>query len=89
MKKTLRVLPEVVFKYNFGGKVYPVKGVPKTVGITEDGKKWIAILRCKKVVDKNDGILLTGFHYIEQIFSLDNVVEGREALEKYFEGLNE
>jgi len=89
MKKTLRVLPEVIFKYNFGKGVYPVRGIPKCVGISEEGKKWFALLRCRRVETKNSGIPMKGFHFVEEVFSLDRVVEGKESLEKYFEGLDQ
>jgi hypothetical protein len=87
MNKVVRFLPELEFKYKFGSKgIYPIKGILKAVGISE-GRKWFAILRCRKITNKNGGIQMEGFHYIEESFSFDNVVEGREVLEQYFEAL--
>jgi hypothetical protein len=87
MKKVIRLLPELEFKYQFGNKgIFPVKGIPKTIGVSEEGRRWFSLLRCRRV-SKDDGIPMRGYHYIEEIFSFDRIVEGKEVLEKYFEGL--
>jgi len=86
--KIKRFLPEIVFKYKFGEKgEFTVKGILKTIGINEDGRKWFTILRCRMVNHKDSGIQLKGFHYVEELFSLDRVVEGKEAIEVFFDGL--
>jgi hypothetical protein len=82
-----RVAPELELKIQFGSKgVYQVKGILRTVGLTEKGG-WFSLLVCKAYETRHNGIPMKGFHYIEMNFTLNQVVEGKEKLAPYFEGL--
>ena len=83
-----RVSPEVELKIQFGSKgIFMVRGILRTIGKTEKGDLWFSLLVAKKIQNKNNGIPMKGFHYIEQTFFLDQVVEGKEKLLPYFEEL--
>jgi hypothetical protein len=85
-----RIAPEVHFGYRFGNKgVYPIRGILRTVGISQNGEKWFSVLRVKKSSQRVSGMKLEGFFYIEETFRLSNVTEGKEQLLPYFEGLTE
>lgn len=81
------LLAPVVVEYKFGEKVFPIRGIVKTVGVNSRGK-WFSLLTCKKVVERNSlGIPTEGFIYIEREFSLSNVVRGAEEIAPLYEGL--
>jgi hypothetical protein len=82
-----RISPEVDLKIQFGSKgIFMVRGILRTIGKSEKGE-WFSLLVAKKIQNKHNGILYKGYHYVEYTFSLDQVVEGREKIKPYFEGL--
>lgn len=82
------VLTEVELKYEFGkAGVFAIRGIPRAFGISSNGRKWFSLLRPKTVERREGSKIVKQFIYIEESFSFDRVVEGKELLEKYYEGL--
>jgi hypothetical protein len=83
-----RIIPELDLKVQFGSKgVFHVRGIPRTIGKTQNGELWFSILICKPYIEKRNGIPLKGYHYVEQTFYLSQVTEGKEKILPYFEDL--
>jgi hypothetical protein len=87
INKRVVVIPEFDLMIKFGNKgVFPVKGILRSIGENHKGK-WFSLLICKPIKEIVNGTPMKGFHYIERAFYLDQVVEGKEKLETYFEAL--
>jgi hypothetical protein len=86
MKKD--IAKEVVFKYRFGHVgIGEVKGYLQSVGITEKGKKWVSLLKWHPLKEKLDKVEYKGWILIRESYWYDNIIEGREALDIYFQDL--
>ena len=83
-----RMVSELDLKIQFGSKgVFPVRGILRTIGKNQKGDLWFSLLICKKIENKHNGIIMEGYHYVEQTFSLSQVTEGKEKILPYFEDL--
>lgn len=89
--KVQKLLSPVAIEVKFGNKgVYPIKGIVKTIGVSDKGNKWFSLLCCKKVEQKTSfGTKAEGYIYAEREFNLASVVKGAEQIAPLFETLED
>ena len=81
-------LERVELQIKFGSKgIFPVKGILKSVGISDKGTKWFSLLVSKSKMSKTEtGNSVREFYYIERTFKLDSV-QNPEVISNEFANL--